>query len=297
MGARSLLSAYLRSQRDLGVDEFIFEHGIQVNSLINKVDSGAKITGGGSTGREKTAAAGFNNSAQISAKSNFENASPLSKLSKIKPLDTFNYVKSSPAKSSDIKKQPVHSERREKLAVLYREAMNCDKCQLSKSRSRVIFGSGSADGKLFVIGESPSLCGVDETQGLPFQGEAGELYDRILDRMGLNKSSDIFTAYLQKCRSNDENIFNEECAVICKQLLDRQIEIIEPKAILVFGQSAANTLLGNKDDIEKLRSANHSYKGIPVIVTCSIPLMNKEPNLRTGSWEDIKKILRMTLST
>jgi len=294
MSARSLLSAYLRAQRDLGVDEFIFEHGSQVGGLIDKIDSGAK-TVRVDTDREKPAADGFGRAAQVSGKSNFGNAAPSSRLSKIKPLDTFNYIKPSAVKSSDIKKQPVHSEKRDKLAAFYREAVNCDKCKLSQSRSKVIFGTGSAEGKLLVIGESPSLCGADETAGLPFQGEAGGLYSRILDRMNLNSGSDVFTAYLQKCRGSDENMFNNDCAVICKSLLDRQIDIIEPEALLVFGQSAANILLENKDDIEQLRSANHTYKNIPLIVTYSLPLMNKEPNLRTGSWEDLKKILGMIL--
>jgi len=287
MSARSLLFAYLRGQRDLGVDEFIFEHGLLVNSLINKVDSGVKAVHDG-TDRKKTPADGFNSAAQISGKSNLESAPSSSRLSKIKPLDTFNYVK--PARSS------AKSERREKLAVFYREALNCDKCQLSQSRSKVVFGTGSAEGKLLVIGESP-LCADDENTGLPFQGEAaGELYHRILDKMGFHRNTDVFTTYLQKCRSGGESAFNRECAVICKSLLDRQIEIIEPKALLVFGQSAANALLDNEDDIEQLRSANHTYKNRPVIVTYSIHLMSKEPQLRTGSWEDLKKILEIVSS-
>jgi len=289
--ARSLLHAYLSGQRDIGVEEFIFEHGSLVNSLINKAETknaGANKVIRDNTGREKIAADRFNGAAPVSGRSNFESVSSSSRLSKIRPLDTFNYVKPI---QSDKKNVPQRSEKREKLAVLYRETLNCDKCKLSQNRSKVIFGSGSADGKLLVIGESPSLCGADENTGLPFQGEAGELYDRILDRMGLDKSSDIFTAYLQKCRSNDENIFNEKCAAICKSLLDKQIEIIEPEALLIFGQSAANALLDNSDNIEQLRSANHTYKDRPVIVTYSLSLMNKEPNLRTGSWEDLKKIL------
>ncbi|MCL2690015.1 MAG: uracil-DNA glycosylase [Chitinispirillia bacterium] len=297
MSARSLLSAYLRTQRDLGFDELVFEHDSKIKYLINKVDSNAKSVSDdravrGSIDREETAAAGFNSAAQISTKSNFGNTSSASKLSKIKPLDTFNYVKLSAPHSSNIKSLPPHSEKREKLAVLYREAVKCDKCKLSQSRSKVIFGTGSAEGKVLVIGESP-LCADDENAGLPFQGEAGELYHRILDRMNLSGGSDVFTTYLQKCRGVDENMFHNDCAVICKSLLDRQIEIIEPKALLVFGQSAANALFNNGDDIEKLRSANHTYKDIPVIVTYSLPLMNKEPNLRTGSWEDLKKILGM----
>ena len=281
MDSRSLLSGYLRAQRDLGVEEFIFERGSNVNSFINKVDSGAKAVRGGGI--------------RTSVKSGFEGASSHSKLSKIKPLDTFNYVKPLCAPAGvDAKSVPPYSEKRERLAAFYREAVNCDKCKLSQSRSKVIFGAGSADGKLFVIGESP-LCGADESAGLPFQGEAGELYSRILDRMGFHRGSDVFTTYLQKCRCGGENesVFNRECAVICKPLLDRQIEIIAPEAVLVFGQSAANALLDNTCDIESLRSARHIYKDRPVIVTYSLPLMNKEPRLRTGAWEDIKKILEI----
>jgi len=286
MNGRSLLAAYLRAQRDLGVEEFIFEHGSKVKQLFNKADSAA-VGARYKTASERTG--GERGYLSVSDNVGSQTYSSSSKLSKLKTIDYFDKIK--PAAPSGGKAgAPVRSERREKLAALYREAASCSMCQLSRSRSKVVFGAGSADGKLFIIGECPSDP-QDESAGLPFQGEAGELYARILDKMGLDKNKDVFAAYLQKCRSAESGGFDKECAAVCKSRLDRQIEIIEPAALLVFGQPAANVLLNNEDGIERLRGANHTYKNKPVVVTYSLSLMNKEPQLRTGAWEDMKRVL------
>jgi DNA polymerase len=191
---------------------------------------------------------------------------------------------------------PVSSIKREKLAELYRDVIKCDKCALSANRSKVVFGSGSAGGDLFVIGDIPSP--QDEAAGLAFQGEAGRLFDSMLNKMGLNLKKDVFATYLQKCRnvSGDDiddgsGRFDNEYAGVCKSILDRQIDIIEPKILLIFGQSAANFILGGDGDVEQLRAASHSYKGKPVIVTYPLSLLLTETQYRFGAWDDMKKII------
>jgi DNA polymerase len=133
---------------------------------------------------------------------------------------------------------------------------------------------------------------------LAFQDEAGQLFDSMLNKMGLNLKKDVFATYLQKCRnisgSNDncdDGRFNNEYAEVCKSILDRQIDIVEPKALLIFGQSAANFLLEGGGDIEQLRASGHSYKGKTVIVTYGLSLMLTETQYRFGAWEDMKKIM------
>jgi DNA polymerase len=219
----------------------------------------------------------------------------MTRLSKIKPMDALDAGMLGRKRQEGGAAPPpkVSSERRERLAGLYREALGCDRCALSADRAKVVFGAGSADGRLFVAGASPDL--PDGRAGLPFQGEAGELLDKILGKMGLDRKNDIFASYLQKCRdSNDAGaVFDSGCADACRSILDKQIEIIEPKALLVFGEDAAKFLLGSDEDIEKLRGVNHAYLGVPVVVTYGLPLMVKETSYRKGAWIDMERVLGM----
>ncbi|MDR0306417.1 MAG: uracil-DNA glycosylase [Chitinispirillales bacterium] len=298
MNGRSLLAAYLRAQRDLGVEEFFFEHGSKVKTMLDRVDSSKSVNANGSavsgrTTNKKQGSGSESRYVQPPVSVNFvsDSASSFSKLSKLKTVDP-NEIKSYAAGVRRVfADAPMQTGRREKLAALYRETVSCVKCHLHSRRTKVVFGAGSADGKLFIIGEYPDDP-QDDSLGLPFQGETGELYVRILEKMGLDKGVDVFATYLQKCRKDGEGSggFDRECALGCRSLIDSQIEIIEPKALLVFGQLAANVLLDKNDDYETLRGTVHTYKGKPVIVTYSLPLMSKEPNLRTGAWEDMKRV-------
>jgi len=288
------LTGYLQYQRDIGVDGIVFGHG----SAVRKILSGGggqpakRVGGAGADARPggyppgasvRTPAVKFQPGAAAAPAG--DDSSPLSKLSKIRTVDAIDVKK--PVKRSRKKAPAPSSERREKLAGFYREIVDCGKCALSHHRTKAVFGSGSADGKLVVIGDAPEP--PEDAAGLPFQGEAGELFDRILEKMGLDRKNDIFAAYVQKCW--DLYGFNAECAEACKPYLDRQIDVIEPKAILVFGQAAANFLLGNGDAIEQLRAINHTYKDRPVVVTYDLQLMLKEKQRRFDAWEDMKKIL------
>jgi DNA polymerase len=292
----SLLAGWLRYQRDIGVDGFIFDRGSAVAEILAGIGRSRpypKPAGGGeggavavAEGNGSVAALGFQTDEKVTG------ISALSKLAaRMKPVDALDAV------MFERRKQPVslappvrvNSERRERLAGLYREVMGCGKCPMSSSRAKVVFGAGSADGRLFVLGGAPDAG--DDVAGLPFQGEVGALFDSILGKMKLDRKNDVFAAYLQKCKSPDAE-FVRGCAEVCRPLLDRQIEIIRPKALLVFGEPAASVLLGGgAGDIERMRSVEHSYMGVPLAVTYGLPLMLKDTSLRRGAWKDMEKVL------
>jgi hypothetical protein len=167
----SILASYFRYQRDLGAEEIIFGGGPAAAKILS---GRAGAVAGGGTGAvsrapEKRAGGGYGGygAPQKAGAAAGGAASPLSRLSKIRPADALGLKKfergAAPA--------GAQSARREKLAGLYREAAGCGMCALSRSRAKVVFGSGSADGWLLVVGDMPSP--EDEAAGRPFQGEAG----------------------------------------------------------------------------------------------------------------------------
>jgi len=282
----SLLTGYLRYQRDIGVDGIVFGHGSAVKKILSSGSQPVKRVGGTDAGARP---GGYQRGAPaqtpaLQPKAADGDVSPLSKLSKIRAVDELD-IKASGRRAR--KASAPSTGRRDKLTELFREAAGCGKCALSSHRAKVVFGSGSADGKLLVLGGAPQP--PEDAAGMPFLGEEGGLFDRILEKMGLDRKNDIFVSYAQKCCGPDG--FKPECAEACRPLVDRQVDIIEPKAILVFGEAPANFLLGSNDAIEQLRAINHTYKDRPVVVTYDLQLILKEKPRRFDAWEDMKKIL------
>jgi uracil-DNA glycosylase len=291
----SMLACWLRYQRDIGVDGLILDHGSVVGEVLaggGRARAYGKPSGGGAAGGGAVGGGGRVGAArpaQVGEKPpEAGGSSALSRLAaKIKPIDELDV--GGLDRKRPLPPARVDSARRERLAGLYREVIGCEKCPMSSSRSKVVFGAGSADGRLFVLSDAPSAA--DDVTGLPFQGEAGALLDSILGKMKVDRKSGIFATYLQKCKSADAE-FIRGCADVCRSILDRQMAIIEPKALLVFGESAAGVLLGDdRGDIERMRLGDHSYMGAPVIVTYGLPSMIKDTSLRRGAWRDIERVL------
>ena len=81
---------------------------------------------------------------------------------------------------------------------LRKEILVCQKCQLSKQRTNVVFGEGKFDAKIMCIGEGP---GRDEDiQGRPFVGRSGQLLDKILGVCGFSRAENVFIGNIVKCR-------------------------------------------------------------------------------------------------
>jgi len=283
----SLLSGWLRYQRDIGADALVFDHGSAVGEILaggKRLRSYKTPPGGGQaavvqppkTAVKRPAAAGASAFSKLAGK-----------MKTIDALDAGMLERRRPAAA--LPPAQISSGRRERLAGLYREVIGCEKCPMSSSRAKVVFGAGSADGRLFVLADAPSVA--DDVAGLPFQGGAGALLDSILGKMNIDRKSGIFAAYMQKCKSPDEE-FVRGCAEVCRSILDRQIAIIEPKALLVFGESAAGALLGDdRGGIERMRMGDHSYMGTPLVATYGLRLMIKDTSLRREAWRDIEKVL------
>jgi uracil-DNA glycosylase family 4 len=86
--------------------------------------------------------------------------------------------------------------RREALVEVYNQASVCERCPLSETRNRVVFGAGNADADLMFVGEAPGA--EEDRQGLPFVGRAGAFLTELLDGIGLNRE-DVFIANVLKC--------------------------------------------------------------------------------------------------
>src|SRR5436309_14856975 len=124
-------------------------------------------------------------------------------------------------------------QRRHALQLLAEEVRPCTKCaELCSTRTQTVFGQGEPGVELCFIGEAP---GADEdAQGLPFVGAAGQLLNKIIAACGL-KREDVYICNILKCRppGNRTPLANE--AANCREYLDRQLELVQPKFICALG--------------------------------------------------------------
>src|SRR3954469_18252031 len=125
------------------------------------------------------------------------------------------------------------ADRREALKAVYEQARGCEKCpQLAATRTTVVFGSGNADADLMFVGEAPGRH--EDEQGLPFVGQAGKLLEKLLGEIGLERG-DVFIANVLKCRPPGNRDPQPMEIEACRDYLDRQVELIEPRVICTLG--------------------------------------------------------------
>ena len=220
------------------------------------------------------------------------NASPLPPGSLLTVAEASSTA--TPPSSSVAAPSPAGSlleQRRQALQMLADEVKSCMKCsELCSTRTQIVFADGSPGAELCFIGEAP---GADEdAQGLPFVGAAGQLLNKIIAACGL-KREDVYICNTLKCRppGNRTPLPNE--AANCRDFLERQLELVQPKYICALGGSAAMNLLQTTTPIGKLRGRFHDWKGIPVMVTYhpAYLLPHRAPEKKKDVWEDMKMLL------
>ncbi|HDP70079.1 MAG TPA: uracil-DNA glycosylase [Actinobacteria bacterium] len=136
------------------------------------------------------------------------------------------------------------------LAELYEELKDCKKCSLGKTRTNLVFGFGDENADLMFVGEAPGRN--EDIQGKPFVGAAGQLLDKLLNSIGLERSQ-AYIANVLKCRppQNRDPLPHE--IEVCKPFLLEQIEIIKPKVVCTLGRFATQVILDKNVTISKVR--------------------------------------------
>jgi DNA polymerase len=176
------------------------------------------------------------------------------------------------------------------LAELNSTICNCQKCSLGATRTKFVFGVGSPNADIVLIGEAP---GADEdAQGEPFVGRAGQLLNKILDAIHL-KREEVYICNILKCRPPNNREPAHEEVEKCEPYLWKQLELIKPKIILCLGRVSAQVLLKTTDTLTKLRENVHDYRGIPLLVTYHPAALLRNPNWKRPAWEDVQKLRKM----
>jgi len=169
--------------------------------------------------------------------------------------------------------------------ALRQAVVTCTRCPLHASRSQAVFGVGDQQADWLFIGEAP---GADEDRlGEPFVGQAGRLLDAMLASIGLKRGRNVYIANVLKSRPPGNRDPKPEETAACIPYLERQIELIRPKVIVVLGRIAAQSLLVTDTSISKLRGRVHEYRGVQMVVTYHPAYLLRNPADKARAWEDL----------
>src|SRR5262245_6578656 len=164
---------------------------------------------------------------------------------------------------------------------------DCRRCKLCSGRTNIVFGSGTSQTKLVFVGEGP---GADEdAQGLPFVGAAGQLLTKIIEAIQLTRDQ-VYICNVVKCSPPSNRTPEEDEIAACSPFLFRQLESIRPQVICCLGTVAAQTVLGTKTAVGRLRGRFHDYRGIQVMPTWHPAYLLRNPAAKRDVWDDVKKI-------
>ncbi|MBP5343590.1 MAG: uracil-DNA glycosylase [Alphaproteobacteria bacterium] len=163
---------------------------------------------------------------------------------------------------------------------------NFSQCPLHKTATHTLMGQGVTTPSIMCIVCAPNA--ESDKTGIAFSGDSGALLNRMLKAIGLDRTSNTYCTYLSPWRApGNRKLTDTEIAMI-KPFLDKEIELIKPKILLLFGAELSKALL-NIDTLSKARHIWHTYKNIPTRVSLSLDTI-KTTTQRQQAWEDLQEV-------
>ena len=201
------------------------------------------------------------------------------------------------SESIDSAESEDSGESADSLDAIAADVAACTACPLCGTRTLTVPGEGSSHPLVMVIGEGP---GADEDRaGRPFVGRAGQLLDKMLLAIGLDRNKNCYIANMVKCRPPENRDPEADEIASCYPFLERQIALLKPKIILCAGRIAAQSLLKTNKGINALRGEFMDFRGeqvIPVLCTLHPSAVLRNEDLKRPAWEDLK-LLRTRLDS
>ncbi len=169
-----------------------------------------------------------------------------------------------------------------------------DGCALKETATNLVFADGNPTAPVMFVGEAP---GADEDrEGLPFVGVSGQLLDRMLAWVGLDRTGFYITNILPWRPPGNRQPTSGEIAA-CKPFIERHIELADPRLLVFVGGTAAKTLLNTNQGIMRLRGGWQEYRTpgmaengqspIPALAMFHPAFLLRSPAQKRLAWRDI----------
>ncbi len=167
------------------------------------------------------------------------------------------------------------------------QAGECNGCSLCERRTHVVFGEGNLNADVMFIGEGPGR--EEDLQGRPFVGPAGQLLDKMLAAIGMQRS-EVYIANIVKCRPPQNRVPTDEEAQACLPYLRVQVGLIKPQIIVCLGATAAKYVYDPNVRITRERGIWKEKKGVWILPTYHPAALLRDPDKKREAWTDIQAL-------
>lgn len=164
----------------------------------------------------------------------------------------------------------------------------CQKCSLGKTRTNLVFGTGKSSAKVMFIGEGPGE--QEDLQGYPFVGRSGQLLDKYLEVIDLERTRNIYIANMVKCRPPKNRDPKPEEVEICINWLRSQVRLIRPKIIVCLGRIAAQRLISPDFRVTRQHGDFFEKNGVFMMGTFHPSALLRNPAQKSIALEDFQKL-------
>lgn len=165
-----------------------------------------------------------------------------------------------------------------------------DGCAIKKTASKTVFADGNPKARIMIIGEAPGA--QEDMQGIPFCGPSGQLLDKMLASIGLDRSKVYITNTVFWRPPGNRQPSTEETTT-CLPFVERHIALIKPALLILSGGTATTTLLNQEQSISRLRGKLYQYRNIyldaPIAtaVTYHPSYLLRSPGQKRLAWNDL----------
>ncbi len=177
------------------------------------------------------------------------------------------------------------------LAELEAAVRGFNGCGLKKTATNTVFAQGVAESRVMFIGEAP---GADEDrQGFPFVGVSGQLLDRMLGFIGLQRAQNFYITNTLFWRPPGNRQPTPEELEICRPFVEKHIALVNPKMLVLVGGTATKAVLNDTRGITRLRGQVFAYKNdymateVPVHVIYHPSYLLRQPIAKKQAWADL----------
>lgn len=168
------------------------------------------------------------------------------------------------------------------------DCLCCEKCNLCKTRTNVVFGVGNKEAEVLFIGEGPGQN--EDLQGEPFVGRGGQLLDKMLTAIDLDRKKNIYIANIVKCRPPKNRDPLPEEQEQCIDWLKNQVHLIRPKIIVCLGRIAAMKIIKSDIKITKEHGIFFEKNGVSMMATLHPAALLRNPRQKPEAFEDFLKL-------
>ena len=185
----------------------------------------------------------------------------------------------------------ISGDKAKNLDLLKKSIISIKNCDLKKHAKNIVFSDGNPKSKIMLIGEAP---GANEDQeGLPFVGKAGQLLDKMLSAIDLDRKK-VYISNIINYRPPENRRPTEHEIKRYLPFISKHIEIIKPKILVLLGSTAMNALIGNEIVISKMRGKwiekQFGTCKTSVIITFHPAFLMRQPAQKKMAWIDLKMI-------